>query len=195
MGQARACRAKARIGVNDAGAIAFFSARQTFDVVGLTTAGEARYWSAGPGSRFEHYEHLTRAALPTHFIVYPEWFAIPSLLGDRLTERRVDGATILGGATMAAYIADYSSLGSGERAAAPVLGKASARLPRRRRSRERGRSRVRCSARHASRTWSPSNGIIIDGARRNRRRDQFRLAKIAPAARASSWRGSALTRP
>lgn len=103
----------AKIGVNDAGAIAFFSERPTFDVVGLTTRGEARYWVGGAGSRFEHYERLPRAALPTHFIVYPEWFALPPLLGRCSYERRVEGATILGGPVMVACEADYSSLGSG----------------------------------------------------------------------------------
>jgi len=115
----------AKIGVNDAGAISFFSDRATFDVVGLTTRGEARYWVGGSGSRFEHYEHLPRAELPTHFIVYPEWFGIPELLGERLTERRVDGATILGGPLMVAYLADLSSLGSGAR---PTLDVGSRRL-------------------------------------------------------------------
>jgi hypothetical protein len=109
----RALPQAAKIGVNDAGAIAFYSGRPTFDVVGLTTRGEARYWVAGAGSRFEHYERLPRAELPTHFIVYPEWFAIPSLLGACLYERHVEGATILGGPLMVACEADYSSLGSG----------------------------------------------------------------------------------
>ncbi|PIE05328.1 MAG: hypothetical protein CSA75_05320, partial [Sorangium cellulosum] len=66
----------ATIGVNDTGAIAYFSNRPTFDVVGLTTPGEAPYWVAGAGSRFEHYERLyqtDRKRLPTHFIVYPNW--------------------------------------------------------------------------------------------------------------------------
>jgi hypothetical protein len=103
----------AKLGVNDAGAITFYSGRRTFDVVGLTTRGEARYWVAGAGSRFEHYERLPRAELPTHFLVYPEWFAIPNLLGPCLTERSVYGATILGGPVMVACHADYSSLGSG----------------------------------------------------------------------------------
>jgi hypothetical protein len=107
--------ATARLGVNDAGAIAFYSGRRTFDVVGLTTQGEARYWVGGPGSRFEHYERLGRAQLPTHFLVYPEWFGLPSLLGRCLTSRRVEGATILGGPEMVACEADYSSLGSGAR--------------------------------------------------------------------------------
>jgi hypothetical protein len=105
----------AKLGVNDAGAIAFYSGRATFDVVGLTTRDEARYWVAGAGSRFEHYERLSRALLPTHFIVYPGWFALPSLLGHCLAERRVEGATILGGPLMVACEADYTSLGSGAR--------------------------------------------------------------------------------
>lgn len=104
----------ARIGVNDTGAIAYFSGRQTFDIVGLTTPGEGRYWVAGAGSRFEHYERLGPTHLPTHLIVYPEWFALEPLLGEHLTERYVD-ASILGGARMIAAVADYTALGSAER--------------------------------------------------------------------------------
>jgi len=99
--------------VNDTGAIAYFGNHRTFDVVGLTTRGEARYWVAGTGSRFEHYERLGKSRLPTTFIVYPEWFGLPSLLGEYRTDRRVSGATILGGETMVAYDSDYSRLGSG----------------------------------------------------------------------------------
>jgi hypothetical protein len=103
------------LGVNDAGAIAYFSDRRTFDIVGLTTIGEAKYWVAGPGSRYEHYERLGAARMPTHFIVYTSWFAIPPLLGTLLTERSVHGATILGDSTKAAYLADYSALRRAER--------------------------------------------------------------------------------
>jgi hypothetical protein len=42
----------ARIGVNDTGAIAYFSDRHTFDIVGLTTKTEGQYWIAGAASRF-----------------------------------------------------------------------------------------------------------------------------------------------
>jgi hypothetical protein len=105
--------ANARIGVNDTGAMAYFSNHSTFDVVGLTTAGEARYWRAGAGSRFEHYERLGAARLPTHFAVYPEWFQLDALLGTQLTKRSVRH-TILGGYTMATYEARYDLLGSGE---------------------------------------------------------------------------------
>jgi hypothetical protein len=109
-----------RLGVNDTGAIAYFSGKRTFDVVGLTTAGEAKYWAAGAGSRFEHYEKLPPAHRPTHFIVYPEWMAVDPVLGDALTWRTVHH-TILGGATMAAYTARYDSLGSGEAPRDPAL--------------------------------------------------------------------------
>jgi hypothetical protein len=107
----------ARIGVNDTGAIAYFGDRKTFDVVGLTTQGEARYWVSGVGSRFEHYERLrvaTPEKLPTHFIVYPEWMALDSVLGPELYQATVTDSTILGGQTMRVYLADWSALGSGE---------------------------------------------------------------------------------
>lgn len=104
---------EAVIGVNDTGAIAYFSQRRTFDIVGLTTPHEAQYWVAGAGSRFEHYERLPPSALPTHFIVYPEWFALNPLLGNYLTERSVN-ASILGGTTMVAHEANYAVLKSAE---------------------------------------------------------------------------------
>ncbi|WP_437677802.1 hypothetical protein [Sorangium sp. So ce131] len=103
----------ARIGVNDTGALAYFSGRRTFDVVGLTTEGEARYWVAGPGSRFEHYEGLPPERRPTHFIVYPHWMACTPVLGRELVDATVEDQAILGGTTMIAYEARWSLLGSG----------------------------------------------------------------------------------
>jgi len=103
----------ARIGVNDTGAIAYISGRKTFDVVGLTTEGEARYWIAGPGSRYEHYERTPTSVLPTHFIVYPQWMACPPVLGEQLTEATVTDQSILGGVTKVAYVARYDVLGRG----------------------------------------------------------------------------------
>jgi len=111
---------EACIGVNDTGAIAYFSDRRVFDVVGLTTKSEARYWVAGAGSRFEHYERMNRSELPTHFIVYPAWMAIPEVLGQELTERTVN-ATILGGTTMIAHQADYTLLGTGDNPQRPPV--------------------------------------------------------------------------
>jgi hypothetical protein len=108
----------ARVGVNDTGAIAYFSGRRTFDVVGLTTQTEGPYWVAGTASRFEHYERLAArspAELPTHFIVYPEWMDMQCVLGEPLHEATVIDSSILGGRTMRVYTADWSMLGSGER--------------------------------------------------------------------------------
>ncbi|MEZ4444064.1 MAG: hypothetical protein R3B72_33640 [Polyangiaceae bacterium] len=105
----------ARIGVNDTGAIAYFSGRHTFDVVGLTTAGEARYWAAGAGSRFEHYERLPLEVLPTHFIVYRQWMALDAVLGTPLTSATVVDQAILGGQTMDAVEARWDRLHSGAR--------------------------------------------------------------------------------
>jgi hypothetical protein len=103
----------ARIGVNDTGAIAYLSRRSTFDVVGLTTEGEAPYWVAGSGSRYEHYEGLSVSRLPTHFVVYPGWMHMSSILGQELKRASVYNQSILGGTTMIAYRADYRLLGSG----------------------------------------------------------------------------------
>jgi len=172
----------ARIGVNDTGAVAYFSGHQTFDIVGLTTQDEARYWVAGAGSRFEHYEHLGVARLPTHFIVYPAWLGTRQLLGTCLEERTVY-ATILGGETMVACHADYSVLGSGERAASPefwhvepldALDVAD----------------LESESAHGYQVLPASsqddvvlsNGVASDGVRRHRKLDTFTL-RVAPRAR------------
>ena len=108
---------EARIGVNDTGAIAYFGNRLTFDIVGLTTPSEGRYWVAGVGSRLEHYERLRRsspASLPTHFIVYPEWMACDPVLGKPLHEAVVTDSSILGGQVMRVYEARWDHLASGE---------------------------------------------------------------------------------
>ncbi len=114
--------ADARIGVNDTGAIAYFGERPTFDIVGLTTEGEARYWVSGPGSRFEHYEKLPREKLPTHFIVYPQWMAMPEVLGHELYEATVLDQSILGGPTMVVYEAAWDALGTGALPKKPAAG-------------------------------------------------------------------------
>ena len=179
---ARALPKEARIGVNDTGAIAYFSGRQVFDIVGLTTSGEARYWSAGAGSRFEHYERLPRATLPSFFILYPAWFALPDLLGPCLTERTVH-ATILGGETMVACSADYSKLGSGEH---PSLVEFWSLKPRD--ALDVADLDSEAAHHYALLPASQgddvllSNGVVLDGARLHRVRESFRL-DLAPGGR------------
>lgn len=171
--------ADARIGVNDTGAIAYFSERRTFDVVGLTTEGEAPYWVAGAGSRFEHYEKMPRERLPTHFIVYPGWFGIPAVLGDELTSATVTNQSILGGATKVAYEARWDVLGRADR-------------PRARRDAtpidELDVSDLESEAAHryfvgntnenenrVSGTWDESGDEIAEGGRHRRLLDRFEL--------------------
>ncbi len=103
----------ALVAVNDTGAIAYFSDKRTFDIVGLTTNGEAKYWVAGTGSRLEHYERMKKEELPTHFIVYPDWMGTDAFFGKELMSATVTDSTILGGQSMRAYEADWSLLGSG----------------------------------------------------------------------------------
>lgn len=171
--------ADARIGVNDTGAIAYLSERRTFDVVGLTTEGEARYWVAGAGSRFEHYEKLPRERLPTHFIVYPAWMSCPPVLGRQLTEATVYDQSILGGPTMTAYEARWDLLGSGALPFTPPEGMALFD--------ELDVADVESEAAHRydlAETWDidcqakmqPSKTrTVADGGRVNRARDRFRV--------------------
>ena len=114
----------AAIGVNDAGAMAYLSGHPTVDLVGLTTRGEARYWRAGPGPRFEHYEHS--GVLPPYLILYPSWLGIDAITGPELTRRSVYGASILGSPEMVAFQTRFDLLGSGE--APPSAGKLIDRL-------------------------------------------------------------------
>ncbi|MBI5538121.1 MAG: hypothetical protein HY898_35695 [Deltaproteobacteria bacterium] len=109
--------ADANIGVNDTGAIAYMSGKHTFDVVGLTTAGEARYWVAGAGSRFEHYERMGAGnpRLPNYFIVYPQWMSCDPVLGTELFEAAVYDQSILGGTRMVVYPRRSDLLGSGDK--------------------------------------------------------------------------------
>jgi hypothetical protein len=174
---------EAVLGVNDTGAIAYFSERRTFDVVGLTTPGEARYWTAGAGSRFEHYERLGPDVLPGYFVVYPDWFALPSLLGDKLTERSVPGATILGGVTMEAHVADYSSFGSGARPLDPSLAGCALldTLDVADLESEREHDYELLDATSAGNVLL-SEGDRVDGGRKGRTLERFRL-KVAPGVR------------
>jgi hypothetical protein len=180
----------ARIGVNDTGAIAYFGGHTTFDVVGLTTDGEARYWVAGQGSRFEHYEHLAGTGrLPTHFIVYPEWMAMPMVLGDELQSASVRdyGRSILGGDTMTAYVADWSTLGSGERPWSAPDAQVVDALDVADLESEASHDYALLGAPEGNDVVhegaSPDDARVVDGGRSHRRRESFvmHLPQAAPA--------------
>ena len=67
----------ARIAVNDAGALRYFSGRQTIDLVGLTTAGNSASWRHGSGSLFERLEAMSPDQRPQYFAIFPNWFNFP----------------------------------------------------------------------------------------------------------------------
>ena len=171
--------AEARIGLNDTGAIAYFGDRKTFDVVGLTTATEGRYWVAGAASRLEHYERLrveSPALLPTHFIVYPEWMALEPVLGDELHEATVTDSTILGGQTMRASEARWDHLGSGERPWTP-LGTIHDAIDVADLESEAAHAYALLGAREGEQAVregnAPDGAIVLDGGRTNRTRESF----------------------
>jgi hypothetical protein len=171
----------ALVGVNDTGAIAYIGDRATFDIVGLTTEGEARYWVAGAGSRFEHYERLAPEARPTHFIVYPPWMAAPELLGRVLTQTTVVDQSILGGATMVACEARWTALYTGERPMTPPAGACIDEVDVADLESERDHGYVLGPATDTDdvvmTTLDPDHGLraVTDGGRLHRSRDRFRL--------------------
>jgi hypothetical protein len=169
----------ARIGVNDTGAIAYFGDRRTFDVVGLTTPTEGRYWVAGAASRLEHYERVHRAspgALPTHFIVYPEWMALAPVLGEPLHEATVVDSTILGGQTMSVSEARWAHLGSGElpwTATSKIHDVVDVADLESEAAHDYALLGAREGEQEAREDDAPDRAVVVDGGRTNRRRDRF----------------------
>jgi hypothetical protein len=171
----------ARIGVNDTGAVAYFGNRLTFDIVGLTTPSEGRYWVAGAGSRLEHYERLrisSPASLPTHFIVYPEWMACDAVLGNALHEAVVTDSSILGGQIMRVYEARWDHLATGE-LPWTVTGRVLDAVDVADLESEAEHGYQLLDARDGEQTAeegnAPDGSIVLDGGRTHRTRDRFRV--------------------
>lgn len=173
----------AKIGVNDTGAIAYLSNRATFDVVGLTTEGEAKYWVQGAGSRYEHYERMRRQDLPTHFIVYPGWMAMNPVLGRELTSATVEDQSILGGATKVAYEANWDTLGSGDAPIdVPVEGKPIDEVDVADLESEADHKYWFGAVEndnHVFTRWDAEGNLVVDGGRAHRYYDGF-VVKLTP---------------
>lgn len=184
--------ADARIGVNDTGAIAYFGRRATFDVVGLTTPGEGRYWVGGSASRLEHYERLRSTSpgkLPTHFIVYPEWMGCEPLLGRKLHEAVVTDATILGGTVMRVHEARWDFLGSGEAPWTEVTSLYDAIDVADLESEARHGYELLGAKEGEQSTVeenAPDGRVVVDGGRTNRTRDRFVADLSTAGARSAS---------
>jgi hypothetical protein len=98
------------VGMNDAGAIAYYGHRTTVDLVGLTSAGYARVYRSGLGCLFEHLRRQPPGRIPTYFAVYPEWFPYwpaSGIFGPESYRAHLGFNTICGGTDMVVYPASW----------------------------------------------------------------------------------------
>ena len=98
------------VGLNDAGAIAYYGRRQTVDLIGLTSAGYARIYRSGLGCLFEHVRREPPSRRPTYFTIYPEWFPYwreSGILGPEAFRAHLGFNTICGAADMMVYPASW----------------------------------------------------------------------------------------
>jgi hypothetical protein len=99
------------VGVNDAGAIAYYGNRRAVDLVGLVTNGSALPNRAGPGSLFEWLAALPARDRPTHLAIFPAWFPYlrhTSLVGPKLVQFTLGENTISGSDVKSLYETDWS---------------------------------------------------------------------------------------
>ncbi|MDZ4804982.1 MAG: hypothetical protein SGI90_09000 [Candidatus Eisenbacteria bacterium] len=119
---ARWCRvnlpAEARLGVNDAGALRYDGIHPIVDFEGLVTPSLTDDRREGGGSLWEALERFPRDQLPTHLVLYPNWYDGAMLRPHRLIrQHRILRQTIAGGNPMNVYEADWSLLNSGDQVA------------------------------------------------------------------------------
>lgn len=106
------------VGLNDAGAIAYYGRRQTVDLVGLTSAGYARVYRSGLGCLFEHVRREPVSRRPTYFAIYPEWFPYwreSGILGPEAFRAHLGFNTICGAADMMVYPASWVDVAATDR--------------------------------------------------------------------------------
>ena len=110
----------ARVGINDAGAIRYYGAHPTVDLIGLTTNGLALPTRNGVGSLYEALEKMPPEKRPDYFAVYPNWFSdldASGLFGEEIARfslsSRPEVAGIVGGSEVVVSRADWSLAQSG----------------------------------------------------------------------------------
>ncbi|MFW6050843.1 MAG: hypothetical protein ACODAU_06695 [Myxococcota bacterium] len=110
---------EARVGITDAGILAYLGPRPTLDLVGLTTNATTPYFAAGGCAHYEMLEALPPEQRPTHLALYPYWWRAPGVLGRLVADVRTPAPnTIVGGPVMGLYEARLDGVGLGEQ---PVL--------------------------------------------------------------------------
>lgn len=97
----------ARLGLNDVGAIAYFSRREVIDVMGLVTPAILPYRREGETGVLRYLEQ----ACPDYLIVFPAWFPTLSAMSDRFRpvyRVRLDHNTVAGADEIVVYEAIWS---------------------------------------------------------------------------------------
>ncbi len=113
---------KAVIGMNDAGAIAYYGNRSTVDMLGLTTEGFARAYRSGIGCMFEKLRRLPPGRRPTYFAIYTEWFPYfqsIGVLGPEIFRAHLGYNTICGEDDQVAYPAEWIDVASADSVVLP----------------------------------------------------------------------------
>ena len=107
--------ADALLGLNDVGAIAYFTDRFIFDLIGLTTNGVAEWTRHGEGTLWEMLERTPRR--PDFLAVYPHWLRSFYETGTwrKLDSVRLEEASIAGEAQKDLLQPDWSLADSGDR--------------------------------------------------------------------------------
>lgn len=111
----------ARVAINDAGALRYYSDRETVDLIGLTTEGLALPNRHGTGSLYEALERMPEKERPDYFTIYKDWFEgleDSEVFGRRVARfylsERPGTARIVGGREVVIYKADWDKARSGE---------------------------------------------------------------------------------
>lgn len=119
----------AHVMFHDAGAIAYYSDDEVFDMLGLVTNDQAGVANNGPGSRFEFLESLPPEQRPTHFAYYAPWLTGTSdFYGEVLLQTLLKPSILTrsrqrlaGGEDMQVIVASWDHVGTAERPLAPPV--------------------------------------------------------------------------
>ncbi len=117
--------ARARLALNDVGAIAYLSRREVVDVMGLVTPAIIPYRRHGEQGVLAYLERTC----PDYLVIFPDWFPALSAMADRFTpihQIRLDHNTVAGADLMVVYETPWNRW----KRAAPCAGPVSEDRPR-----------------------------------------------------------------
>ncbi len=110
------------VGMNDAGAVAYYGNRATLDLLGLTSEGFAKVYRSGLGCLFEKLRRLPPGRSPTYFAIYLEWFPYwksSGVLGPEIFRAHLGYNTICGEDDKVVYPATWIDVTPSDRVVLP----------------------------------------------------------------------------